>query len=132
MSKPWSKLLLAFYILLSCSPQSLSNSILTQFVMSKAQSAWLPTVPETPAANTHIIQEELLDSSRALGLPKPRPASKRKKLKSQKQKLKGPGYGFFYGSCDAGLKPGTNNQRQMAWERNNNDKHLKRNIKKIK
>ena len=58
--------------------------------------------------------------------------SKTQAPQNLKPYLAGPGYGFFYGSCDVGLKPGTNSLRQTAWERHNNDKHLKKNIRKMK
>ena len=43
-----------------------------------------------------------------------------------------PGYGFFYGSCAMGIGPGARSRRQTAWERMNNDAHLRKNISTMK
>ena len=57
---------------------------------------------------------------------------------SNKRKRRGrphkqaPGYGFFYGSCTAGLSGGAINRRACAWERFNNDRHLRKNISSMK
>ena len=103
-------------------------------VQSKAQNAWnVQQSPETDATssnntniNTNTVQEKLS----SLGIPSA--PIRRKKKKKKKKTLRSPGFGFFYGSCDHGLKPGSNSLRQTAWERYNNDKHLKKNISKMK
>lgn len=89
----------------------------------------IPVKIKTPHSNTNTIQEST-SPFKGLGLP-PKPKTNHKK-KNVKPYLKGPGFGFFYGSCDIGLKPGTNSLRQTAWERYNNDKHLKKNIRTMK
>ena len=94
------------------------------------------TTTTTNTTTTNTIQETITDLRPALGLPTVGfPTSIKSKTRAPqnlKPYLAGPGYGFFYGSCDVGLKPGTNSLRQTAWERHNNDKHLKKNIRKMK
>ena len=57
---------------------------------------------------------------------------KKKKVKKKQQQLHSPGYGFFYGSCAMGIGPGACSRRQTAWERMNNDTHLRKNISTMK
>ena len=104
--------------------------------VSNAQTAWLPvSVPET--TGKEIIKHSDLETTQttnenfpvvtlpnraALGLPR----LTKRRVPSRKKKARGPGYGFFYDGS------GASGSHNRAWERHNNDKHLKKNIDKMR
>ena len=105
---------------------------------ANAQAAWLPghkpiSVPETSPTSTGKISttnettttsEEQIAGRAALGLP--RLTKRRTPSRKKKSKARGPGYGFFYDGS------GASGSHNYAWERYNNDKHLKKNICKMR